>query len=183
MDTFHKNSLLMLGFKVKLLVLPYPNIYTSLIVLMLSLISLYVLMMLLSTLNIIEIFIGANSLSQPLILNLTFERLQIAVRSFMMTEITRYSELGQVSLIVFNPIQDGRASLPVFPLQVLQTYKLASKTFWILVSTFLPFCYTCVKFQGDTYCQSQIIELELRPPFKKKKNGFSGQILINLTLR
>lgn len=63
MDTFHKNSLLMLGFKVKLLVLPYPNIYTSLIVLMLSLISLYVLMMLLSTLNIIEIFIGANSLS------------------------------------------------------------------------------------------------------------------------
>ena len=39
---------------------------------------------------------------------------------------------------------------------------------------------TGVKFRVWTKCQSQIIELEPRPPLKK--SGFSGQILIKLRL-
>ena len=49
---------------------------------------------------------------------------------------------------------------------------------------FLTYSYnlfsTFVKFQGHTYCQFQIIELEPRAPLKKI--GFSGEILIKLKL-
>ena len=45
---------------------------------------------------------------------------------------------------------------------------------------FYPFCRTGVKFQVCTQFQSQIIELESRPPLKK--SGFSGQILVKLRL-
>ena len=43
-----------------------------------------------------------------------------------------------------------------------------------------PLRQTGVKFRVWTKCQSQIIELEPRPPLKK--SGFSGQILIKLRL-
>ena len=55
----------------------------------------------------------------------------------------------------FNPIQDeGSPPLPqpVFPLELLQAYSLAPKTFWLLI--------------------------EPRPALKK--SGFSGQILIKI---
>ena len=61
------------------------------------------------------------------------------------------------------------------------TYKnvgLTPKKF--LTFSFDPFFHTSVKFQVRTYCQSEIIELEPRPPFKKSR--FSGQILIKLRL-
>ena len=39
---------------------------------------------------------------------------------------------------LFNPIQDGVLfaphPLPVFPLQLLQTYELAPKTFWLFAT-------------------------------------------------
>ena len=42
-------------------------------------------------------------------------------------------------LSLFNPIQDGgEVPLPVFPLQLLQTYGLVPKTLWLLVLTLLP---------------------------------------------
>ena len=67
---------------------------------------------------------------------------------------------------VFNPIQDGgggqKGPLPVFPLQFLQTWELARKTFWLLVLILLPrWCKIPRPYQ------SQIIELEPRPPLKK----------------
>ena len=59
-----------------------------------------------------------------------------------------------------TPVEDGeggrKTPLQVFFLQLLQTLELAPKTFWVLVLTLLQ---TSVKFQGHTYCQSQIIEL------------------------
>ena len=43
-----------------------------------------------------------------------------------------------------------------------------------------PFYHIGVQFQGYTLCRSKIIELEPRTPLKK--SGFSGQILIKLSL-
>ena len=45
---------------------------------------------------------------------------------------------------------------------------------------FQPFYHICVKSQGHTKCQFQIIELEPRTPIKII--GFSGEILIKLRL-
>ena len=47
-----------------------------------------------------------------------------------------------ISLALFRMGEKGskRPSLPVFILQLLHTYELAHKTFWILVLTLLPHC-------------------------------------------
>ena len=75
-----------------------------------------------------------------------------------------------------NPIQDGGKgpkSPPPYQFFPCNFYK--RRNLWLLVLIFLP--HWC---KSSAQCQSQIIELEPRPPFKK--SSFSGQILIKLRL-
>ena len=56
-------------------------------------------------------------------------------------EILEFISINVEFLFGFNFIQDGgegkKGSLPVFPLELLQTWKIAAKTFWLLVLALL----------------------------------------------
>ena len=98
-------------------------------------------------------------------------------------QICKYSEYADDS---FNPIQDGEKTAlhpphtpPLDQFHPCNFYKRRNfdvpKTFDV---QFYLFCHTSVKFQGHTWFQSQIIELE--PSATLTNFFFSGQIFIKL---
>ena len=82
---------------------------------------------------------------------------------------------------ILKSIQDGegkKAPPTSFSLVTSTNVGLGPQNF--LTFSFNPFATLEQNFKFFTYCQSQIIELEPRPPLKE--SYFSGQILIKVRL-
>ena len=88
------------------------------------------------------------------------------------------------------PVIYDRSSNDFNPIQMGPTCQLAPSNFYRRLELdpkpsefqFQPSCYTGVKTQGHTQCQSQIIELEPRPSLKKKcffwSNSYKIEVII-----